>query len=68
MVCFHIAIENYFMPSGKTSWMKGSFMHMSTGWFLYVGTLSRDDYFLTSSRIQQIIQKSTSLHSFVYAY
>ena len=66
--CLHIAIENYFMRSGRISWMKSSFMHTSMGWSSYAGTLLRDDFFLASSRIQLTIRKSTSVHSFVFTY
>lgn len=67
-VCLHIAIENYFTPNGKTSWMKSSFVHMSMEWSLYVGTLLRDNSFLASSCIQQTIQKSMSMQSFLFMY
>ena len=48
--------------------MMNSFMSMSIGWCLNVGTISRGDSFRESLHIQRTIQKSTSAPFFKLTY
>ena len=60
-LCLLTVAGNSFMHNGKISWMMNSFRHLNMGWYFYVGTTSRGNYFLRSSHTQWTIQKSRAL-------